>query len=92
MATSIPAFIVADVDVTPAVIERNVVISPARDAAQTCIAVEGVTTGGVGYDAEVCLASQIVDPRQWRIWLSDYVFPVLVVKIAVLHTTSPMKL
>ncbi len=80
-----PALVVTQVDVTPAVIQRNVVIPPACDASQTRISIKRITTGSIGNNAEVRLASEIIDPRQWRIWLSDYIFPVPIVKIAVLH-------
>ncbi len=56
--------IVAEVEVTPANIERRVVIAIARQAAQARIAIEGITTGGVGDDPEIRFAAEVIDPGQ----------------------------
>src|ERR1019366_4356528 len=77
--------VVAQIDVAPAVIEWHVIVARPRDAAQTRIAIKGISAGGVGDDAVVCLAPQIVDPWQGCIRPRDDVLPVPIVKIAVLH-------
>src|ERR1039457_652784 len=81
----IARLVVAHIDVASPQVEGDIVIPVARDAAQARVAIERVTTRGVGDDAEVSLASQIVDPWQGCIWPGDYIFPVLVVEVSVLH-------
>ncbi len=79
------AFVVADVEIAPAKIKGCIVVAVAGQAAQAGIAVKGVTAGGVGDDAEIRLAAQVIDPGQGSLRGSDHVFPMLVVKMSVTH-------
>ncbi len=81
----LPRVIISHIDVAPAAIEGDVVVAVARDAPQARIAIEGVTTGGVGDDAKIRFVAQVVDPRQWGIGSSDHIFATLVVEISVTH-------
>ena len=77
--------VVAEVKIAPAVIERRIVVAVARDAAQARVAVVGVAASGVGDDAEVGLAAEVIDPRHRRLRPGDHVFAILVVKVSVTH-------
>ena len=84
-ARGIAASIIAKINVASAQIEGSVVVAVARDAAQARVAVKRIATGSIGDDAEVGLAAEVVDPRQRRIGLSDYVLAVLIVEVPVFH-------
>src|ERR1019366_895695 len=77
--------VIEKIFVAPAVIEGHIVIAGPGDAAQARIAIKGISAGGIGDDAVVCLAAQIVDPWQGWIRPSYNVLPVLIVKITVFH-------
>src|ERR1035438_244908 len=80
-----PALVVPDIDIAAAEIKRGIVVAVACQTPQARIPIERIPAGGVGDDAEVCLAAQVVDPRQGGIGPSDYVFAMLVVKMSVAH-------
>src|SRR5271165_5727045 len=77
--------IIAKINVAPAKIERGIVVSVARNTAQARVAVKRIAAGGIGDDAEVSLAAQVIDPGERRIRLSDYVFAVLIVEMPEFH-------
>ena len=77
--------IVADIKIAPAEIKRSVVVAIAGEAAQAGVAVEGIAAGGVGDDAEIRLAAEIIDPRQRGVGLGDDVFPLAVVEMSKFH-------
>ncbi len=54
-----------------------------RQPAQARVAIEAISAGGVGDDAEEVLAAEIINPRQRRIGTGDDVFTVGVVKMSV---------
>src|SRR5450755_3614381 len=88
----IACLVVAYVNVPSAQIEGDIVVAVARDTAQPRVAIERVTTGSIGNDAEVGLASQIINPWQRSIWPGNDIFPILVVKVSVLHINYPNRL
>ena len=77
--------VVADIEVAPADIERRVVVAVPGQAAQARVAVKGIAAGGVGDEAEIGFAAEVIDPRQRGVGLGDDVFALLVVKMSVLH-------
>ena len=77
--------VVAQVNVAPAHVERDIVIAAPGNAAQTRIAVKGISARGIRDDAEVPLAPQIVDPWQRSIRPRYDILPILIVEIAVFH-------
>ena len=78
-------FAVAQVDVAPAAIHGHVVVAVPGEAAQPGIAIKRVAAGGIGDDAEVLLASQVVDPRQRSVGPRDNVFAALVIEVPEFH-------
>ena len=80
--------VVAEVEVAPAEIERRVVVAVARQAAQAGVAIKRVAAGGVGDDAEVRLATEVIDPRQRGVGLGDDVFPFVVVEMSKTHKSA----
>ena len=78
--------VVAEVEVTPTDIERRIVVAVPGQAAQAGIPVEGIAAGGVGDDAEIRFAAEVIDPRQRGIGLGDDVFAIVVVKVSVTHS------
>jgi len=56
---------VAEIQVTPAIIERGVVVAIARQPAQPGVAIERIAAGCVGDNPEIGFAAQVIDPRQW---------------------------
>jgi len=79
------AVVVAEVDVAAAEVEGNLVVAIAADAAKACIAKERIAAGGVRNDAEVGLTAQVIHPGQRSVRLGNYVFPIAIVEISVLH-------
>jgi hypothetical protein len=77
--------IIAKIDVASAKIEGSVVVTVARGSAQARVAIERIAAGSIGDDSEIGLASEVVDPGQRRIRLSDYVLAVLIVEVPVFH-------
>src|SRR6516162_1579262 len=77
--------IVTDIDIAPAEIARGVVVAVAGNSPQARVTIEGISAGGIGDDAEISLAAQIVDPRQRRVRLRDYVLTMLLVEVSVIH-------
>jgi hypothetical protein len=82
--------VVAQVDVAPAEIERHVVVAVARDPAQAGVAIERVASRGIGNNAEIRLASQVVDPWQRRVRLGDHILAIPVVEISELHNQNSL--
>ena len=80
--------IVAQVDVAPAQVERNVVIAIARKAAKPRITVEGISASRVRYQPEVGLTSQVIDPRQGGVGPSDHVLAVQIVEVPIFHVVA----
>ena len=78
-------FVVAQVNIPPAQIQRHVVVPVAGQPPQPRVAIERVTPRSIGNDSEICLAAQVVDPRQRRIRLRDHVLAIAIVKISELH-------
>ncbi len=77
--------VVTQVQVAAADIEGRVVVAVARQAAQAGIAIERVTAGGVGDEAQVVLGPQVVDPGQRRIRSRDDVLAPFVIEPSVSH-------
>ena len=78
-------FIVAQVDVASAEVEGRVVVAVAGEPAQAGIAIERVASRGVGDNAEISLATKVVDPGQGGIGLSNHVLALHIVEKSVLH-------
>ena len=76
---------VAEVESEAFLVQGVVVVAVARDAAQPCVLVEGIASGGVGDQGEEVLASQVVDPGKGGPGGLDHVFSVFVVKVSVFH-------
>ncbi len=83
------AAVVAQVDVAPARIERDVVVAVARQAAQARVHVEGVAACRIRDDAEIGFAAQVVQPGDGRVRAGDDVLTPGVVKGTVAHVLSP---
>ncbi len=79
---------VAQVQVAPAQIEGSAVVVVAREPAQSGVSVERVAAGGVRDDPEIGFASQIVDPRKWRVRARDHILASFIVKVSVAHPLS----
>jgi len=77
--------VIAKINVASANIVRSVVVAVTRDAPQPRVPVKRIAAGSIGDDAEIGLAAQVVDPRQWRLRLCDHVFAPLIVEITVFH-------
>src|SRR5690606_36853500 len=82
------ARVVAQVDVAPARVGRDVVVAVAGEAAQPGVLIKGVAARRVRDQAEVRLTAQVVDPGERRVRPGDDIFAILVVKVAVLHPVS----
>ena len=80
--------VVAQINVASSGVERNVVVAIARQATEPCVFIEGVSSGGVGDNPEILLATQIVDPGKRRIGPGDNILTILVVKVPVDHVYS----
>ncbi len=86
-APVVAAVVVADVQVSPAQVERRVVVPVAGESPQAGVAHERVAAGRVRDDPEVLVAAEVVDPRQRRVGPRDDVFAVVVVEMAVTHAS-----
>ena len=82
------ATIVAKINVATAEIKGRIVVAIASEASQAGVAIERVAAGGVGDDAEISLAAEIIDPRQRGVRLSDYVFTIRIIKMTKFHTSG----
>lgn len=74
--------------VSSARVNRNVVIAVAGYAPKPCVAVEGVSPGGVGDKREVVFASQIVYPGVGGLGVGDDVFKIFIVEISEFHINA----
>jgi ParB family chromosome partitioning protein len=70
------------------VVERDVVIAIAGQAAEACVGIERITAGGVGNQRKELCVSKIVDPGIRGPWSLDDVFTIHVVKMAEFHIIS----
>ena len=83
----VPAFIVPDVEVATGLIEA--VEDVAQDPTVGTGLSKAVAAGVVGNQCAVGRASQVVGPGGRGRWVGDDVFPIPVVKIAVVHGVPP---
>ncbi len=79
------AVVVAQIDITPAHVQRDIVVAIASQAAQPRIAVERIAAGSIGNDPEVVFAAQIINPGQRRIRARNHVLAVVVVEVSITH-------
>ena len=79
---------IAQVDQAPAPVGRHVVVAKAGQASQPGVFVEGVAAAGLRDDAEVVLAADVVDPRQWRVRPVEDILACLVVEVPISHGAS----
>ena len=74
---------VLDIEVSPVVVHRHVVVTIASDASELSVFVEAVPSCCVGYEGEEVLISKIVDPRPWGLWVGDDILTVVVFEMSV---------
>jgi len=74
---------ILDVEITPAVVHRHVVVAIAGDTAELGILVEAVATSGVRDEGEKILVAQIVDPGPRSLRVCDDILAVLIVEMTV---------
>ena len=76
---------VVDVEVAAACIHGHAVVAVAGDAAELGVLVEAITAGGVTYEGEKILVSEIVYPGPRSARVGDDVLACLVVEMSVFH-------
>ena len=82
--------VVAEIKVAPADIERRVIVAIARQPAQACVTIKGITAGRVGNNPEIRFATEVIDPWQRSLRLVDDVFPLVVVEMSKTHSLVQM--
>jgi hypothetical protein len=76
-------FAVADVDVSAWVIPRYRVVMVSQQTSQTGVAIETIAARGVGYDAEIILAAEVIYPGRRGIGPGYNEFPGFVIKVTI---------
>ena len=74
---------ILDVEITPAVVHRHVVVAIAGDTAELSVLVEAVATGGIRDEGEKILIAQIVDPGPRSLRVCNDILAMLVVEMTV---------
>ena len=83
------ALLRADIHMEAVGIQGAAVVAVAGDPPQSGILIEAVASRRIGHQGEEVLAAQIVDPGQGRGGRGDHIFPLFVIKMAVLHMVPP---
>jgi hypothetical protein len=78
-----------DIVIAATCVDWHVVVAVAGETPELGIFVEAVAASRVGDETEELLVAEIVNPRVRGLRVSDYIFPVGVIKISVFHILFP---
>jgi hypothetical protein len=80
------------VKITASVIDRNVVVTIARQSSQACVPIKTVSSRGIGNKTKKILGAQVVDPGIRSLGSINNVFSFVVVEISKFHNNaSPLE-
>ena len=72
---------VVDVEISSAVVHRDVVVAVACDSAEFRVLIEGISSGRVGNQRKEVLVAQIVDPGPRRLRIRNDIFTIEVIEM-----------
>ena len=74
--------LVIDIEITSAVVHRDIVVAVTGYTTELRVLVEGISAGRVGDQREEVLVAEVVDPRPRCLRVGDHIFPTLIIKVS----------